>query len=60
MGRRFNIYRMNLASGKVQQLSHVIGGAIKPAQINSEVGNQIFYQDYTARGYNHYQMPVDE
>lgn len=52
----FNIYRMNLASGEVQPLSHVMGGAIKPAQ----VGNQIFYQDYSARGYNHHQMPVDD
>jgi hypothetical protein len=36
---------MNLTSGDAQQLSHVMGGAIKPAQ----VGDQIFYQDYTAR-----------
>lgn len=51
----FNIYRMNLNSGEVQQLTHVMGGAIKPAQI----GNQIFYQDYSARGYNHYRLPVE-
>jgi hypothetical protein len=52
----FNIYRMDLVSGDVQQLSHVMGGAIKPAQ----VGNQIFYQDYTARGYNHYRLYTEE
>jgi hypothetical protein len=52
----FNIYRMNLASGELQQLSHVMGGAIKPAQ----VGNKIFYQNYTARGYNHYQLPTEK
>ncbi|MFT5811301.1 MAG: hypothetical protein ACI9KM_002070 [Rubritalea sp.] len=52
----FNIYRMNLSSGEVQQLSHVMGGAIKPAQ----VGNRIFYQNYSAMGYNHYQLPIEE
>jgi hypothetical protein len=52
----FNIYRMALASGELQQLSHVMGAAIKPVK----VGDQIFYQDYTAKGYNHYQLPIDD
>lgn len=52
----FNIYQMTLSSGEVQQLSHVMGGAIKPAQ----VGNQLFYQDYTAQGYNHYQLSIKD
>jgi hypothetical protein len=52
----FNLYRLDIASGEVQQLSHVMGGAMKPAP----VGNQIFYQDYTASGYNHYRLSSEK
>ena len=55
-GETYNLYRMELASGDVTQLSNVLGGAIKPAQ----VGEKIFYQNYSARGYNHYQLPADQ
>ena len=48
----FNLYRMVLDTGEVQTISHVMGGAIKPAL----VGNQIYYQDINAAGYSHYQL----
>ncbi len=55
-GETYNLYRMELTSGDVTQLSNVLGGAIKPAQ----VGKKIFYQNYSARGYNHFQLAADQ
>ena len=55
-GETYNLYRLELASGNITQLTNVLGGAIKPAQL----GNTIFYQNYNAQGYSHYQLPADQ
>ncbi len=55
-GETYNLYRMELSSGDVRQLSNVLGGAIQPAQ----VGENIFYQNYSARGYSHYQLSAGQ
>jgi len=55
-GETYNLYRMELASGDIIQLSNVLGGAVKPVQ----VGEKVFFQNYSARGYNHYQLSAGQ
>jgi len=48
-GQTFNLYEMNLKNGDIQQLTHVMGGAVKPIQL----GSKVFYQSYSSKGYSH-------
>ena len=52
----FNLYRKNLSSGKITQLSNVIGGAFMPS-IDS-VGN-ILYAGYTSTGYKIFKINAE-
>jgi len=45
----FNLYQLELASGEVERITRVMGGAFKPMLI----GDQLYYQSYDATGYNH-------
>ena len=45
----FNLYQLELATGKAERLTRVMGGAFKPLVI----GSQLYYQSYDATGYNH-------
>jgi hypothetical protein len=49
----FNIYRMDLATRQIEQLTNVVGGAFYPT-INKE--GKMLYSLYTSHGYKIYQM----
>lgn len=43
----FDIYQLELASGKLSRLTHVIGAALNPAAVVTEEGEKVVYQAYT-------------
>ncbi|MDX1812322.1 MAG: hypothetical protein R3240_10270, partial [Gammaproteobacteria bacterium] len=49
----FNIYRMNLASKKIEKLSNVLGGAFYP---KTTASGKIVYLSYSAAGYDAYYL----
>lgn len=52
---RYQIQRLSLADQTVQTLTHEPWGAFKPVP----VGQQLYYQRYTAHGYEHVQQVLD-
>ena len=53
----FNLYRMELSTGKVKRLTNVIGGAFMPAVNN---GGEIAYSGYTSKGYKIFLLNIKE
>jgi len=53
----FNIYRMNLLTGKKVRLTNVLGGAFMP-DVNSD--GDILYAGYTSKGYKIFLLKADE
>ncbi len=50
----FNVYALDLATGRQEQLSNVIGGAFSPSV--SPDGDEILYSGYHAANYNIYRI----
>jgi len=49
----FNIHKLYLTDGKIETLTHVMGGAFSP-RLNNK--GDIFYIGYTAKGYDVFQL----
>ncbi|MGQ9494936.1 MAG: hypothetical protein ACUVRY_01555 [Thermoanaerobaculaceae bacterium] len=43
----FDVYRLELATGKLSRLTHVIGAALNPAAVVTKEGERVVYQAYT-------------
>jgi hypothetical protein len=54
----FNIYRMDLATRAVTQLTNVIGGAFMPDQ--AAAGDALVYAQYTGEGYRVARLDADD
>lgn len=52
----FNLYRLDLSSGQVTQLSHTMGALIQPL----EAGGVLFAQAYGAGGYRHVSLTASD
>ncbi len=50
----YNLYRYHMSTGKVEQLSNVLGGAFQSSQ--AVVGGAIYYSGYSAQGFAIYKM----
>lgn len=51
----YNIHRLRLASGEIERLTNVIGGAFYP-QLSQD---QLSYVGYDARGFDLYRLPLE-
>ena len=49
VGSVYNLYRYNIDTGKVEQLTNLIGGAFQSSQ--ASINGAIYYTGYTAEGY---------
>jgi hypothetical protein len=56
--RKFDVYRLAVETGSVEQVSNVIGGAFYPAV--SPDGKTIAYAGYTGRGYKIFLLSLDD
>ncbi len=49
----YNLHTLNIATGEIQAVTNVVGGAFAPAV----VGDQVIYAGYDATGFDLYQQP---
>lgn len=54
----FNIYRLELASGALAQVTNVIGGAFQPDV--SRDGRRLVYSGYVTGGFELFELPLDD
>ncbi|MCG6938005.1 MAG: hypothetical protein LJE83_07505 [Gammaproteobacteria bacterium] len=54
----YNLFRYYSASGKIEQLTNLPGGAFQPMQASK--GGAVYYTGYTAEGYTIYRLDADK